>query len=331
MPANMKTNLDGDVIYAGTKPAWWDADGTYATGRKMDVDFALAQSRLGDYYYEERQIVTATGGLPITSHKSVWMVNRKDAADDRLVGVVGKDRAIFQPRTMLEPLNALADEAKGGIVSIGALRDGQVIFGVVEFPDQWEICGRPYKGFLFGRDSVDGSSALDIRPTFICVVCENTYNAALSATRGIQRFVLPHRKNAEQRISVAKVRDAIGMVPEYGAELKAAMEALYAEQFSIEKFFELADDLFGKPDPEAKTTRSKTIHENRKMELARLWKADTQEHSFSHGHATKLTAYDALGEYLDHSYGSDKGRLDRQVMGGHVAALKTKALLALKG
>lgn len=259
----------------------------------------------------------------VATHKAVYL---EGDGDPVLVGVVGKDRLTTQPVEMLAPMDTLADVSGGSIQSVGMLGKGERWFATVLFPEEWTIRGEKYRGYLFGRDSADGSSALDIRPTFIKAVCENTYNMALSQTRGIPRYTVRHTSNA--KISVDAARKAIGMVPAYAEEFERAITALFEKDFTFNEFQKMTDDLFGTPNPEAKTTRSQTIFENRKAELARLWKSDTQAQSYRAGKPTAQTAFDAIGEYLDWTYGSDKGRIDRQVM-GQTARIKTQALSML--
>lgn len=320
---NLKLKSDGTAVYASIK-AEWHGLGENTNGVKMDVDDALAKTGMDDYDLVEQPLTDPMG--PVPTHKSIRCVSRSNPDDRPVVGVTGINRPVFQPRVMLEPLNALTGDGRS-VISAGMLGNGGVWFGVVEFPQGWTICGRDYRGYLFGRDSADGSSALDIRPTAICVVCQNTYNMAV-ADKSMPRFVLRHTSNAQARLSAQAVRDVIGMVPAYMDDLKGEMEALYLKDATYQQFRALTDDLFGTPNPDAKSTRSQTIYGNRLAELNRLWKSDTQAASYRMGKPTALTAFDAIGEYLDHTYGSDKGRLDRQVM-GDTARIKARALVAL--
>lgn len=320
MSHNLKFRSDGSAVFASTASEWHGL-GANTEGKPMTVADALRLTGLDKLSLVEYPMTTEIG--PVSTHKSVYLEG--DGAPV-LVGVVGKDRKIFQPEEMLAPMDTLADASGGSIQSVGMLGKGERWFATVLFPEEWTIRGEKYRGYLFGRDSADGSSALDIRPTLIKVVCENTYNMALSATAGVPRYTVRHTTNA--KISVDAARAAIGMVPEYAAEFEAAMKALWEQEFTFTEFQNLTKGVFGDADPNAKTSRSQTIHENRTMELARLWKADTQAQSYRNGKPTKQTAFDAIGEYLDWTYGSNKGRIDRQVMGA-TARIKTQVLAAL--
>jgi phage/plasmid-like protein (TIGR03299 family) len=320
MSHNLKFRTDGSAVYASTTRDWHGL-GEFTDGKAMTVADAMRLTGLDALRLVEYPMTTEVG--PVSTHKSVYL---EGDGDPVLVGVVGKDRKIFQPEEMLSPMDTLADASGGSIQSVGMLGKGERWFATVLFPEEWTLRGEKYRGYLFGRDSADGSSALDIRPTFIKVVCENTYNCALSATRGIPRYTVRHTTNA--KVSVDAARAAIGMVPEYAEEFERALEALYEKDFTFTEFQNLTKSIFGEPDPNAKTTRSQTIHENRTMELARLWKADTQAQSYRNGQPTAQTAFDAIGEYLDWTYGSNTGRIDRQVM-GQTARIKTQVLSAL--
>lgn len=317
---NLKFKKDGSAVFASTATEWHQ-QGVSTDGQAMTVEQALRLTGLGDYTITERPMFSEYGA--VATHKAVYL---EGDGDPELVGVVGKDRKIFQPVDMLAPLDQIADAAGGSIQSVGMLGKGGVWFATVLFPESWTIRGEEYRGYLFGRDSADGTSALDIRPTLIKVVCENTYNMALREGAQMPRYTLRHTAHAT--VSVAAAREAIGMVPEYVAEFDEALTALYDQDFTLREFKALTDNLMGTPDPDAKTTRSQTLYENRWAELTRLWRADTQAQSYKRGAPTKQTAFDAIGEYLDWTYGSDKGRVERQVM-GNVARIKTTALSML--
>lgn len=317
MSHNLKFRKDGSAVFASTA-AEWHGLGVNTEGKAMTVEEALRNTGMGDYTLVEQPIRSPFG--EVGTHKAVYL---DGDGDPELVGVVGKDRKIFQPVEMLAPMDQIADASGGSIQSVGMLGKGAVWFATVLFPEEWTLRGEKYRGYLFGRDSADGSSALDIRPTLIKVVCENTYNCALSATRGVPRYTVRHTTNAT--ISVAAARAAIGMVPAYAEEFEQAITALYEKDFTYQQFQGLTNDLFGVPDPDAKTSRSQTIFEKRQGELARLWKADTQAQSYRLGQPTAQTAFDAIGEYCDWSYGTDAGRVQRQVM-GDTARIKTRAL-----
>lgn len=320
MSHNLKFRTDGSAVFASTASEW-HGYGENTNGKPMTVADALRLTGLDSLRLVEKPMESPYGA--IATHKAVYLEG--DGAPV-LVGVVGKDRKIFQPEEMLAPLDTIADAAGGSIQSVGMLGKGERWFATVLFPEEWTIRGEKYRGYIFGRDSADGSSALDMRPTMIKVVCENTYNMALSATAKVPRYTVRHTTNA--KVSVDAARAAIGMVPEYVADFEKAMTALWEQEFTFTEFQNLTKDVFGEADANAKTSRSQTIHENRTMELARLWKADTQAQSYRKGQPTKQTAFDAIGEYLDWTYGSDKGRIDRQVMGA-TARIKTAVLAAL--
>ena len=320
MSHNLKFRTDGSAVFASTASEWHGL-GENTNGKPMTVADALRLTGLDKLRLVEYPMQTEVG--PVTSHKSVYL---EGDGVPVLVGVVGKDRKIFQPEEMLAPLDTIADAAGGGIQSVGMLGKGERWFATVLFPEEWTIRGEKYRGYIFGRDSADGSSALDMRPTMIKVVCENTYNMALSATAKVPRYTVRHTTNA--KVSVDAARAAIGMVPEYVADFEAALTKLWEQEFTFTEFQNLTKSVFGEADANAKTSRSQTMHENRTMELARLWKSDTQAQSYRNGQPTKQTAFDAIGEYLDWTYGSNKGRVDRQVMGA-TARIKTAVLASL--
>lgn len=308
MPANVKFTSDDRPVFASNETTWWGYDPTIK-GRPLTFEEGWKQSDMGRYRIVEEPLHSRVGA--VVTHKGLYLVDDKGEEPDTLLNVVTKDRKTFQPREALALAPAILEVAEDEpvIQTIGMLGAGQIWYATVMFPQEWVINGDTYKGYIFVTDRVDGSCTA--APTPIRIVCGNTYGAAMSGLKGVARYVVRHTSNA--KLDADAARRAIGMLPEYMSGFQQTLEALHSQDFTFDKFLAATEQVFGTPDPNAKTTRSQTIHENRKMELARLWKADTQESTFRFGKPTKATAYHAFGEYVDWSYGSKAGRMKRAI------------------
>ena len=308
MPANVKFTTDDRPVFASNETTWWGYQ-PEVTGRPLTFEEAWEQSGMGRYWIAEQPMRTEYGA--VATHKALYLTDGLGEEDPTLLNVVTKDRKTWQPREALSLAPAILEVAEDEpvIQTLGMLGNGGVWYATVMFPQEWVINGDAYKGFIFVTDRVDGSCTA--APTPIRIVCGNTYNAAMSGLKGVARYVVRHTSNA--RLEADAARKAIGMLPEYMAGFQESLEALYAQDFDFDRFVELTDTVFGTPDPNAKTTRSQTIYDARRDNLARLWRADTQESTFRMGKPTKATAYHAFGEYCDWVYGTDAKRMQRAI------------------
>jgi phage/plasmid-like protein (TIGR03299 family) len=325
MPANILYTADDRPVFASNETTWWGYE-PEVTGRPLTFNEAWEQSGIGRYRIVE-QPMNAEVGL-ITTHKALVRHDDLGEEPDVLLNVVTKERKTFQPYEALSLAPAIMEvsEDEPVIQTLGALDNGKIWYATVMFPQEWRINGDVYKGYIFITDRVNGSCTA--APTPIRVLCGNTYGAAMSGLKGVARYVVRHTSNAT--LVADDARRAIGMLPEYMTQFQATLEELHSQDFTFDKFLEATKTIFGEPDPNAKTTRSKTIHENRTMELARLWKSDTQESTYRFGSPTKATAYHAFGEYVDWTYGSKDGRMKRAITAdsGRLKAQFSDLLLA---
>lgn len=325
MPAAVKYQNDGRPVFASNDTTWWGYE-PQVKGRPLTFNEAWDLSNIGRYQIIEKPVSTDVGLIP--THKALYLTDTMGEEKDALLNVVTKDRKTFQPYEALALAPAILEvsEDEPVIETLGMLDSGKIWYATVMFPQTWRINGDEYKGYIFVTDRVDGSCTG--APTPIRIVCGNTYGAAMSGLKGVARYVVRHTSNA--KINADAARKAIGMLPEYMTQFADTLETLWSQDFTFDKFLELTKEVFGEVDPNAKTTRSKTIHENRTMELARLWKSDTQESTYRMGQPTKATAYHAFGEYLDWAYGSKDGRVKRAITAdtGRIKAQVADLLLA---
>lgn len=192
MSHSIHARENGQAVFASTTQEWHGL-GHNTAGKAMTVADALKLTGLDRLELVESPLTTTVPTadgvttMSVDSHKAISL-HDTDSGSLSPVAVVGKDRAMFQPPQLLQPMDVLADATGGGIQTVGMLGNGGVWFATVKFPDGWTIAGDKYEGYLLGRDSADGSSAFDIRPTLVRVVCKNTMDMALSQTRRSTRY-----------------------------------------------------------------------------------------------------------------------------------------------
>ena len=319
MSANLKMNADGRPVFASNATTWWGYE-PLIDNRPLTFNESVKESGIGRYQIAEHPLTSPVGA--VATHKALYLTDLKGEEPDSLLNVVTKDRKTFQPLEALSLAPSIMEVSDDDPVvqTLGMLDGGKIWYATVMFPQTWRINGDEYKGYIFVTDRVNGSCLA--APTPIRIVCGNTYGAAMSGLKNVARYTVRHTSNA--KLDADQARQAIGMLPEYMSGFQKTLEEMYRQDFTFDKFLEATKETFGDVDANAKTTRSQTIHDNRVMELSRLWKADTQESTFRNGKATKATAYHAMGEYCDWVYGSDNGRTKRAILADQTGRIKSQ-------
>lgn len=158
-----------------------------------------------------------------------WLANVREL-DGKVLGVMSSSYNLFTSRDLF----GFGDEVVGQVggshyKTAGTLKDGSVIWALVELPNEILIGGlaseamRPYIMFA---NSFDGSYAAQAVTTYTRVVCANTFNLAL---RGAQnRYAVRHTSGMDARILDAQ--EALRMSFDYGKELQELGDKLIAEK-----------------------------------------------------------------------------------------------------
>jgi phage/plasmid-like protein (TIGR03299 family) len=165
--------------------------------------------------------------------------------DDQFLGIVSDDYVVLQNRESFRIVDEAIAELGIDVLyeTAASLRDGKQMFALARLPEDLVIKGDTTRRYFLIGNSHDGSTGVDIRPTAIRVVCNNTYNAAV-ANREDDDIALSftHRGNVEEKIlaTKAKLLEVITLHREFG-DLASKLVEL---DVTDETFNEFLDRLF---------------------------------------------------------------------------------------
>jgi phage/plasmid-like protein (TIGR03299 family) len=132
---------------------------------------------------------------------------------DAILGVVGTQYEPLQNASAFEFLDGLLGKDVTRFETAGAIKDGRVVWMLAKLPGDFTVGGKDDRvlPYMLLTNSHDGSRAVQILPTTVRVVCNNTLGMALYEGRRTKTtFNMKHTKNLKDRVEEA--RKALGLI-----------------------------------------------------------------------------------------------------------------------
>jgi phage/plasmid-like protein (TIGR03299 family) len=319
MSALLATQRNGTSMIASYREMPWHGQGTVfpnkVSGQEMlkaaGLDYeVLPCSIVGNVRCEEpitRILKPETIQMPVEGVRGIY---RTDTG--AILGLSSEKYEIFQNREMVDVMDAIAKD--GGITYevAGGLGRGERVWVLASIPDlSFNVKGDQINEYLTIFTSHDGSSALNIFPTRVRVVCANTWRAA---TVERQRREKEGGKNTVKvGYSIKHTREMRKMVEQV---VEAYAAAVAANKFSREFYNSLAEtpstpamkeEFFSfvvdagkdeKDKAEEISKRTAARRENKMAELNALMLSPTNQTPAARGTAWGL--WNTASEWIDH-------------------------------
>lgn len=246
---------------------------------------------------------SADGG--ITPAENTVAVIRDD--NSHLMGIFSESYATHQYGDWL--VTNLENMIDDNIIigSAGLLKHGAVAWVSLEMPESVEVVeGFKIRPHLLATTSHNGSIATTYKKVTTFVVCDNTYSIALRENG--ESYSVRHSKYSNMRIQDA--RDALGIVHRMTEEMSRHIEMLSSVKISDMAFERILDKMVPKPLTTAKMAITRA--DNKRNDLLSMWKSDERVAPWR---GTGLGAIQAFNTYNHHKAGTDKNRIERNMMG----------------
>jgi phage/plasmid-like protein (TIGR03299 family) len=175
--------------------------------------------------------------------------------------------------------------------SAGLLRGGAVAWVSVEVPDNIVTPeGVEFRPHLFGATSFDGSLATTFKRAITNIVCDNTMSASLAEAG--QQIKIRHSRYS--RLRLGEARQALSIVYQIADEFAAEVARLCQVNVTDRQWAAFLDAHAPLP---AEPGRARTIAENKRDILVRLWNHDTRVAPWS---GTAYGVVQAVNTYTHH-------------------------------
>lgn len=228
----MSAEIFGTRFVSHRVPAWHRLGTVLENAVTAQEAFAIA----GEYRVTLEPVTVA--GVAVEGKAAIY---RHATADDaaRVFGIVSDHYHLLDPAALCR----IWDEATGATVeTLGALRHGRDLFISTHLPTI-DVAGDAVETYLLASNPMSGRAAAVVRITPVRVVCANTL--ALSASRTVESFSIPHTREAEARMTrwlrhaylgsvekVAAVREAFTVLAEARAT-SAMMDTIAAAAYPM--------------------------------------------------------------------------------------------------
>lgn len=214
MPADIES-----MFYAGETP--WHGLGTQVGGL---LKAAHAVKKAGLDWTVEGQPIFVPRGRGYDKVEGWVALTRK--SDKRVFGCATDSYRIIQNAEIFDLLDSLVESKEAKYETAGALGNGARVWMLLSIAavKGLQIKGDPSRtnGYLLATTAHDGTAALQLRPTFVRVVCRNTLNMALGAKGNT--FSIRHTGDPAAKLEQA--REALGIVNRFAQEFRESMLAL---------------------------------------------------------------------------------------------------------
>ena len=199
--------------------------------------------------------------LPGRSHKEFFATVRTNPFDGEadVLGVVGERYKVLQNEELFTFGDALLDG--GRWETAGSIKNGTVVFGSLALDRETNLDpngrGDKVNNYLLVHTSHDGSLAIQASVTPVRVVCQNTLNMAVGykGKGAKQSFRIRHTATLQGKVQAA--REALGLANKYLDEFDKIAAEMIAKEISDQKFFEIVNAVYPKPDDNAKGAMTK--------------------------------------------------------------------------
>jgi len=170
----MPANLMGNNVYLNKEPAWHNMG--FVSDKPMGA--VEASSVIESVFYEKRPISVMINGQLQDATGDYAIIRSATPTDpnEQLLGFVKKNYQILQPISICEQFDQWVSEP---VETLGFLGKGEKLFLTWVLPS-FDVRGDPINTYGFVASGYDGKFGASLYVVSVRVVCENTYNMAVS-------------------------------------------------------------------------------------------------------------------------------------------------------
>ncbi len=322
----MSHNVES-MFYAGAVP--WHGFGTKVDEAQTSAD-AIQLAGL-DWLVEKQSLFVAWGGTHETMRGAApnfKAVNNGLLAIVRQTDgeVVGTSKAAYVPWQNHEAFTFMDSLFADGVLTYshaGSLQGGRLIWLLAKMQANMEIDGDVHERYLLLKAGHDAGIGIQMMPTDVTVVCNNTLDLAiLRGERGSHAVSISHTSGMHDRLEAA--RNVLAITDKHTAEMKARLEQL--QDVSVHRQSEADIAVFNALFDDSESTASK----NKKAAYRKIFEAETERNG-TNGYAM----VQAITGYVDHARTSAPDtpvraeRRFRSVLDGSGHSIKKRAVKAM--
>jgi phage/plasmid-like protein (TIGR03299 family) len=306
MAHNLARNADGSASFYSLRQAGWHGLGTV-------VDAPLSDPRIlevaGLNWTAEKVGLWTETMETVETHRAI---RRSDTG--AILGVVGEGFQTLQNAEMLDYLRTVGKDHEMTVETAGALGAGETVWCMARIPDMdFIVAGKDViQSYFLIAQGHAGNRMLNIMPTTVRVVCQNTLRAATSNEKGRMGkantlsagYALRHTSGMRAGM------DAIARVYQSAmadnARTQEAMRGLASVRSTADSLPAIVAAAWPVKADADETQRAETIRLNRLSEIRAIRRSETCNVEGTAG--TLFADFNAVTEWIDHESISDKAK-----------------------
>lgn len=296
--------------YVGRESAWHrmgDVTGKFLTSSEI-----LARPAF-QYHVVKKQLYNGLGdtvdawGTYAISYDDVREKNWKGA---RFLGTVGESYSVIHHSVGFQMLDELVASVDGAhFETAGVIGKGEKVWGLVNLSQTIHVGEDEHRIYLAFLTAHDGTASHQYRMTDIRVVCQNTFNMAIS--QGVKNaLAISHTKNAQAKL--VQIQKALASLQGQAMGLQEKLNFLASRMVTRESAEALFDRLFPKKKKDDGEEVDTTRRANIISEILSLYESN-DNNAFPEQRGTYYNLLNAVTEYTDHVMGAEKPQ--RAVLG----------------
>jgi phage/plasmid-like protein (TIGR03299 family) len=211
-----------------------------------------------------------------------------------LIGVVAPDYEPFQNHEAFKFMDSLVGDMKAVYHTAGALGNGERVWILAKLPEPWAIGGDRVEPYLLLVTGHDGRTAVQVLPTSVRVVCQNTVNQALARASRIARAA--HTRDLHFQLDaiaedIKETRQGFEQMRRvFAGMVQKKMQDAEVDRYLMQVF----------PDPEVKTHTRIADTARRDRERAKMFFHEGHGNSTEQVRGTLWAAFNGVTQYADH-------------------------------
>lgn len=218
---------------------------------------------------------------------------------------------------LIDTVANIIDDSNLSIGTAGLLRKGGKAFVTVELPETIKTpSGFDVRPHLLACTSHDGTLSTTFKTVATIVVCDNTLAGALGENSAQHK--VRHSKHSIGRLQ--SVRDALGIVHEFTDDLVLELERLSAQTVTDNEFQAIVAHLFPLDLSDDVRPQVQARAQNKQELIRHIYKNDERVKEWT---GTKLGVLQAFNTWAHHYAGTDKNRVERNMLNGIVGKSET--------
>jgi phage/plasmid-like protein (TIGR03299 family) len=307
---------NGKASYMGRQAAWTKL-GT-VTGHYMTWEEIQAIGGL-NYLPVKRQLSDPLSGDLVDAYG----VFRPDTG--AFLGAVGDQYTVINHSEGFRMVDALIQSKDGAhYETAGCLGKGEVVWGLADLAMSMNVglSGDKLNVYLLFATSHNGTISHVYRPTFVRVVCQNTFRAAM-ATKATSLFKVRHTANAQARLDQA--HDALATIGDEVQTIEQKLNMLATRKMTREAMGSILDRLFPQSKDASGKPQDSTRRNNILTDVLRCYETN-DNNVFPEQRGTAYNLLNAVTEYTDHVRSTRKDDKGESAMFGSGDRLKTQAM-----